>query len=91
MYVLQFHFVVHFTIGITKSTQQYDSISAMSVSNTVIRTELDITSSMYHESVVSDCDDQGDDTPYNRKCSSLHLHQQCVAWRHEHSNSDSRV
>lgn len=63
MYDLQLNFVVHLTIGITRSTQQYFSISAMSVSNTVIRTELDITSSMYHETAVSDCDDQGDDTP----------------------------
>lgn len=54
---------MHLTIGITRSTQQYFSIRAMSVSNTVTRTELDITSSMYHETAVSDCDDQGDDTP----------------------------
>lgn len=63
MYDLQLNFVVHLTIGITRNTQQYFSISAMSVSNTVIRTELDITSSMYRETMVSDCDDQGDDTP----------------------------
>lgn len=63
MYDLQLNFVVHLTIAITRSTQQYYSNSAMSVSNTVTRTELDITSSMYRETAVSDCDDQGDDTP----------------------------